>query len=106
LERYYFAYSVAHKNGTAIIGANGSNGSNGAAHIYNLFTDGDTNSDGELDECECDADVSGDEVVDVHDLLILIANWGTSPQQGDVNNDAIVDIEDLLIVVAAWGPCE
>jgi len=49
-----------------------------------------------------------DGYVDVNDLLILIADWGTCTDNyaGDLNEDGTVDIEDLLVLIAAWGPCE
>jgi hypothetical protein len=54
----------------------------------------------------CPADVNGDGVVDVLDLLEVIANWGACPGcASDVNGDGIVDVLDLLAVIAAWGPC-
>ena len=59
------------------------------------------------DECpvDCDADITGDGIVNINDLLTLIANWNTSSPLGDVNEDGIIDIEDLLLLIAAWGAC-
>ena len=53
-------------------------------------------------------DFNGDDIVDVNDLLILIADWGTCTDNcnSDVNDDGEVDVNDLLILIAAWGPCE
>ena len=49
-----------------------------------------------------EADVNGDGVVDVQDLVTVAANFGqTGPNAADVNDDGIVDIADLLIVAAA-----
>ena len=61
------------------------------------------------DVCPIDCpDINVDGNVDVNDLLILIADWGTCTDNcvGDVNEDGTVDIEDLLVLIAAWGPCE
>jgi len=56
---------------------------------------------------ECPADITGDGVVDVLDLLEVLAQWGTSGAGGaDITGDGIVDVLDLLEVLAAWGPCE
>ncbi len=99
LERYDFAYSVSHKSDTAIIGSTGSFYSMGAAHIYNLATQG------ALDECQCGSDINGDGVVDVSDVLAIIAFFGTNEPSADLDNDGIVNIGDLLIVVGNWGPC-
>ena len=55
----------------------------------------------------CTGDFNSDGVVDVNDLLVLIAAWGlcdACPE--DINADGIVDVNDLLLVIAAWGPCE
>ena len=52
----------------------------------------------------CLSDVNGDLVVDVLDLLAVLAAWGqtgTCPE--DVNNDGIVNVLDLLQVLADWG---
>ena len=33
-------------------------------------------------------------------------NWGANPDHAaDINGDDVVDIEDLLILVGAWGDC-
>jgi hypothetical protein len=52
----------------------------------------------------CPADLNGDGVVDVVDLLLLLGNWG-NPGTGDINGDGTVNVEDLLLLLAAWGPC-
>jgi hypothetical protein len=55
----------------------------------------------------CPADVSGDQLVDIDDLLMVILAWdqcaGDCP--ADVNGDGTVDVLDLLEVLLAWGPC-
>ena len=54
----------------------------------------------------CPADITGDGVVDVLDLLAVLAAWGSSGGGGeDVTGDGVVDVLDLLEVLAAWGPC-
>jgi len=57
-------------------------------------------------ECEsaCPADITGDGVVDVLDLLEVLSQWGGSGT-ADVTGDGVVDVLDLLEVLAAWGPC-
>ena len=49
------------------------------------------------------ADVNEDGVVDVLDLLAVIAAWGNPGGPADVNEDGIVDVLDLLAVIAAWS---
>lgn len=53
------------------------------------------------------ADLNNDGVVDVSDLLILLANWGQCPRNdtciGDINGDGVVDVSDLLLLLASWG---
>jgi hypothetical protein len=74
-----------------------------------LDNDGDNLYDGDDPDCSgipCPADTNGDGVVDVVDLLEVLASWG--PCAGcpaDINNDNIVDVLDLLELLAAWGPC-
>ena len=49
-----------------------------------------------------EADVNGDGVVDITDLVIVAQNFGqTGLNTADVNGDGVVDIADLLIVVGA-----
>lgn len=48
-------------------------------------------------------DANGDGVVNIEDLLIVLAQWGTPGPEGDVNHDGIVDIQDLLIVLSNWS---
>ena len=53
---------------------------------------------------DCPADITGDGVVDVLDLLEVLGQWGTSGS-ADITGDGTVDVLDLLEVLAAWGPC-
>ena len=49
-----------------------------------------------------EADVNGDGVVDISDLVFVAKNFGqTGFNAADVNGDAVVDIADLLIVAGA-----
>jgi len=50
------------------------------------------------------ADLNGDGIVNVHDILMLIGAWGPCPDcSADINNDDVVNIHDLLIMIGAWG---
>ena len=54
----------------------------------------------------CGADLDGNSVVDVDDLLSLLAAWGPCadcPQ--DLDDSGSVDVDDLLALLAAWGDC-
>lgn len=56
----------------------------------------------------CPADVSGDGIVNVSDLLTVINAWGPCPPPpcaADTNNDGQVNVSDLLAVINAWGAC-
>ncbi|MCI0629426.1 MAG: hypothetical protein L0Y44_02080 [Phycisphaerales bacterium] len=58
----------------------------------------------------CPADIApqpaGDGVVNVNDLLAVIAAWGACAGcQADLNADGVVNVDDLLAVISAWGPC-
>ena len=55
----------------------------------------------------CASDLNENGVVNVSDLLAVIAAWG--PCQNcpeDINENGVVDVSDILIVIAEWGPCE
>lgn len=58
-------------------------------------------------DTSCGADINCDDVVDVSDLLAVIAAWGDCPTGGecpeDTNGDGVVDVTDLLAVIASWG---
>lgn len=60
-----------------------------------------------LDECPPDCeigDLNCDGVVDVSDLLILLAAWGNCENcPADLNGDGTVDVSDLLVLLANWG---
>ena len=54
----------------------------------------------------CPPDVNGDQLVNVLDLLAVLALW--APCSGcpeDINRDGVVNVLDMLIVLAEWGPC-
>ena len=53
-------------------------------------------SDANCDDCatDCVGDANADGLVNVNDLLVIIAGWG-SPY----------GVDDLLLVIAGWGPC-
>jgi hypothetical protein len=55
---------------------------------------------------DCLADLTGDDLVGVDDLLAIIATWGpclACPE--DLDGDSQVGVNDLLIVLEQWGPC-
>ena len=51
-------------------------------------------------------DLNGDGLVDVIDLLIVVADWGNcnGTCDSDLNNDGTVDVLDLLVLIANWTP--
>jgi hypothetical protein len=54
----------------------------------------------------CPADISGDQVVDVRDLLLLLQEWGSGAgTPSDIDASGMVDVDDLSILLAAWGEC-
>jgi hypothetical protein len=53
----------------------------------------------------CTADVNGDEVINVQDLLLVVGAFGNAGGPEDINGDGIVNVQDLLQVIATWGPC-
>ncbi len=68
----------------------------------------DINGNAVPDECDTSADLDGDEVVGVTDLLILLGHWGpctggVAACVADINEDGAVNAIDLLILLAFWG---
>jgi hypothetical protein len=56
--------------------------------------------------CGCVADITGDGMVDVSDLLTLIGTWGSCEGcEADIDEDGFVNVTDLLVVIGEWGPC-
>ncbi len=54
----------------------------------------------------CPADLDGDRIVAVPDLLALLAALGTNPAgPPDFDGDGAVAVPDLLALLASWGPC-
>ncbi|UCD74922.1 MAG: hypothetical protein JSV91_14185 [Phycisphaerales bacterium] len=81
---------------------------------FNHETDGDWNDAGNTPSCRaiaevgpsCPADLSGDSMVDIDDLFIVLGYWGYTNVPADINGDGVVDIDDIFAVLDAWGPCE
>jgi len=77
----------------------------------------DTNLNGIPDECEqlCVADIVPNGVVNVEDLLAVIAAWGPCANPSNCSadiapvgpplGDDLVNVQDLLAVIAEWGDC-
>jgi hypothetical protein len=55
-------------------------------------------------EAGCPADLVPNGITDVHDLLLVIGNWG-GQGEGDINEDGNVSILDILHVIDGWGEC-
>jgi len=54
---------------------------------------------------DCLGDATGDTLVGVNDILVIVSDWESTNSPGDVNGDGIVSIKDILIVLANWGAC-
>jgi hypothetical protein len=52
----------------------------------------------------CDADLTGDDMVNVADLLVLLGSWGDAGE-ADLDGDGMVGVADLLLLLGAWGEC-
>jgi subtilisin family serine protease len=67
----------------------------------------DENGNGIPDECECFGDLTGDLVIDLDDLSILLAHYGLAsgadPASGDLDYDGDVDLDDLAALLAVYG---
>ena len=60
---------------------------------------------GTLDlEPACLADINGDGLVGVDDVLAVLSFWD-SGDGGDATGDGLTDVNDILAVIAAWGAC-
>ena len=54
----------------------------------------------------CQGDLDGNGAVNVGDLLLVIASWGTDGGgvcEADADGSGSVNVTDLLLVIAAWG---
>ncbi|MFG0292215.1 MAG: hypothetical protein ACF8MJ_03570 [Phycisphaerales bacterium JB050] len=51
----------------------------------------------------CPGDASDDGIVDLADLNLVLANFGTANSAGDANGDGMVDLADLNLVLANFG---
>jgi hypothetical protein len=80
-----------------------------AGNVYTAYALGLVNGEPALQASlsidVCGADISGDGSVDTHDLLALLAAWGTSNTVSDLDNDGVVAVGDLLILLGSWGTC-
>lgn len=65
----------------------------------------DVNANVIPDTCELLGDLNNDGMVNVSDLLLLLAGWGdcTTPCPGDINADQQTSYLDLLILLSNWG---
>jgi hypothetical protein len=55
---------------------------------------------------DCPADINGDGVVGVNDLIAVVDAWGSDDASADVNGDGVVEVNDLIAIIDNWGPCE
>ena len=51
----------------------------------------------------CPGDVTGSGVVNLADLNLVLANFGSTGPDGDANGDGVVDLADLNMVLANFG---
>jgi hypothetical protein len=67
----------------------------------------DLNNNGVPDECDEAADLDGDGIVGVGDLLILLGAWGPCPDPpaacpADLDGNGEADVGDLLLLLGTW----
>ena len=55
---------------------------------------------------DCLGDINDDGVVNVTDLLTIIAAWGSDDPEADLDGDGTVAVGDLLVAIANWGNCD
>ena len=68
---------------------------------------GDADGDGIGDACDVFGDINNDGLINVTDLLLLLAAWGVCPDNvllclPDLNGNGIVNVSDLLLLLQAW----
>jgi len=55
-----------------------------------------------------DGDVNGNGVIDIFDIVIIAASFGSSPPpypNADLNDDGLIDVFDIVITAASFGVC-
>ncbi|MCA9280642.1 MAG: hypothetical protein KDA30_01215 [Phycisphaerales bacterium] len=118
---------VALADGLGVFGAPKAAGGDGRLFVLPAIDDCDAS--GALDACEvasgaladengdlvpdacapppCPGDATGNGVVDVRDLNLVLAFWGQQPyepfQSADITGDGFVDVDDLNVVLTSWG---
>lgn len=118
----HFGGSVSPRQDNVFITAPGSGF--GSVYVFAGLSGADCNDNGEPDACDifdetsedqnangipddCDADLNGDGVVGILDLLMLLAAWGPCPAEvgcpADLDEDGVVGIIDLLLLLVNWG---
>ena len=81
---------------------------NGTPDLCDINTgaSADINRNNVPDECECAGDVDGDGTVNVDDIVEVILSWGeTGSNPADLNGDFVVDMQDLVLVLNYYGQC-
>jgi len=73
------------------------------ALITNFSVDSDGVSNA-LPEVVCAADISGDNEVNIFDLLHVLEHWYDGSCE-DITRDLVVGIDDILLVIDSWGSC-
>ncbi|MDG1838328.1 MAG: right-handed parallel beta-helix repeat-containing protein, partial [Phycisphaerales bacterium] len=74
--------------------------------IYGFYSDEGGNTLSITCEPACDEDVAGnDQVVDGADLDVILSLWNQDVDAIDISGDGIIGITDLLMLLEAWGPC-
>lgn len=89
--------------GSALLQGRNALGVTVQAHITAFAIDADGLSDA-LPEAACAADITGDEQVDVVDLLHLLGNWNDDTCE-DITGDLLVGAADVLLLINSWGAC-
>ena len=89
--------------GSALLQGHDDLGATWQAHISNYSIDSQGVSDA-LPQIMCAADMTGDEQVNIIDLLHLLEFWYDGSCE-DITRDLVVDVDDMLLVLDSWGPC-
>lgn len=90
-----FGFSVAISDTNVLVGAvhgNGVEDDSGTAYVFEIST-------------SCPGDTDNNGVVNIADLLTLIAFFGTDEPVADLDDNGIVNVADILILIANFGSC-
>jgi len=107
LGEYLIAHSVSLTGWSSLTDARGISADGRYIVGYGVYEGQQRGFIADIGTIPCLGDITGDHVVDVMDLGVVLGAWGSSGGEfgADINQDGIVDAMDLGMLLGAWGPC-